>query len=161
MSAASSWTNDRVQILTRLWREGLSASQIARALGGGVTRSAVIGKIHRLGLGGRAIPSAPPSRPRPEVRPRPMFQHAAPMRPPGSAASEPGKPPPKIGSATVLTVRRGQCRWPIGDPAADNFLLCGGAAVRGAYCAEHAEVAYRPLATKPPRDHLLRLAGLA
>ena len=43
------WTDDRVEILTKLWGEGLSASQIARELGD-VTRNAVIGKVHRLGI---------------------------------------------------------------------------------------------------------------
>ena len=52
--AVGSWTEDRVELLGRLWGEGLSASQIAAALGGGVTRNAVIGKVHRLGLAGRA-----------------------------------------------------------------------------------------------------------
>ena len=54
MATSPAWTEDRVQTLTRLWRDGLSASQIARALAGGVTRNAVIGKVHRLGLSGRA-----------------------------------------------------------------------------------------------------------
>ena len=64
------WTEDRVGALTKLWLEGQSASQIAKALGGGVTRNAVIGKVHRLGLSGRAAPSQParttyrPTRPR-------------------------------------------------------------------------------------------------
>ncbi len=52
------WTEDRVEILSKLWAEGLSASQIAKQLGG-VTRNAVIGKVHRLGLSGRAKPSRP------------------------------------------------------------------------------------------------------
>ena len=55
------WTDDRVEILTKLWGEGLSASQIARELGD-VTRNAVIGKVHRLGLAGRASPTRPKSR---------------------------------------------------------------------------------------------------
>ena len=50
------WTDERVDQLKTLWTEGLSASQIARVLGG-VTRNAVIGKVHRLGLAGRATPS--------------------------------------------------------------------------------------------------------
>lgn len=54
----SAWTDDRVETLTLLWKDGASASQIARDLGG-VTRNAVIGKIHRLGLSGRGTPSAP------------------------------------------------------------------------------------------------------
>ncbi|WP_312138391.1 GcrA family cell cycle regulator [Brevundimonas sp. BH3] len=53
------WTEDRVGALKKLWLEGQSASQIAKALGGGVTRNAVIGKVHRLGLSGRAAPSQP------------------------------------------------------------------------------------------------------
>ena len=47
-----SWTDDRVETLKRMWGEGLSASQIAKELGG-VTRNAVIGKVHRLGLSNR------------------------------------------------------------------------------------------------------------
>ena len=52
------WSDDRVTTLSKLWPDGLSASQIARQLGG-VTRNAVIGKVHRLGLSGRATPSRP------------------------------------------------------------------------------------------------------
>ena len=48
-----SWTDERVEILTKMWAEGNSASQIAKELGG-VTRNAVIGKVHRLGLSNRA-----------------------------------------------------------------------------------------------------------
>ena len=49
------WTDERVARLTKLWAEGLSASQIAADLGD-VSRNAVIGKVHRLGLSGRAKP---------------------------------------------------------------------------------------------------------
>src|SRR5688572_16188365 len=59
-----SWTDERVELLKRLWTEGLSASQIAGRLGGGVTRNAVIGKVHRLNLSGRA-PQPRSSVPRP------------------------------------------------------------------------------------------------
>src|SRR5438128_9934504 len=52
------WTDERVELLKKLWQDGLSASQIAKQLGG-VTRNAVIGKVHRLGLSGRAAPSKP------------------------------------------------------------------------------------------------------
>ncbi len=51
--ADTGWTPARVDTLKSLWSEGLSASQVAKSLGG-VTRNAVIGKIHRLGLSGRA-----------------------------------------------------------------------------------------------------------
>jgi GcrA cell cycle regulator len=65
------WTDERVETLKRLWLDGLSASQIAGQLGG-VTRNAVIGKVHRLGLSGRAAPSQPA---------RPTFKPARPPRP--------------------------------------------------------------------------------
>ena len=55
---AVGWTDERVELLKKLWQDGLSASQIAKQLGG-VTRNAVIGKVHRLGLSGRATPSKP------------------------------------------------------------------------------------------------------
>ena len=48
-----SWTDERVETLKKMWNEGQSASQIAKELGG-VTRNAVIGKVHRLGLSNRA-----------------------------------------------------------------------------------------------------------
>lgn len=59
-----SWTDDRVEVLKKLWMEGLSASQIAGELGQGVTRNAVIGKVHRLKLSARAKPASTSARPR-------------------------------------------------------------------------------------------------
>jgi GcrA cell cycle regulator len=63
------WTEERVELLKKLWLEGLSASQIAATLGEGVTRNAVIGKVHRLKLSGRAKPTSTAPRVRPPVRP--------------------------------------------------------------------------------------------
>jgi GcrA cell cycle regulator len=63
------WTEERVELLKKLWMEGFSASQIANELGDGVTRNAVIGKVHRLKLSGRAKPASAPSRVRPLARP--------------------------------------------------------------------------------------------
>ena len=67
-----SWTDDRVELLKKLWTEGLSASQIAGRLGAGVTRNAVIGKVHRLNLSGRVQQqrSAQPRAPRKQREPR-------------------------------------------------------------------------------------------
>src|SRR3954469_12551363 len=69
------WTDERVETLKKLWLDGLSASQIAKQLGG-VTRNAVIGKVHRLGLSGRATPSQPqrPAFKTPRA-PRPITAH--------------------------------------------------------------------------------------
>ena len=71
----------RVELLKKLWADGLSASQIAAQLGG-VTRNAVIGKVHRLGLAGRATPSRPAKRPVRTQRPRIIGPTAPRMRPP-------------------------------------------------------------------------------
>lgn len=70
------WTDERVELLKKLWLEGLSASQIAGVLGEGVTRNAVIGKVHRLKLSGRAKPAS--SAPRVRSTARPSRRVAAP-----------------------------------------------------------------------------------
>lgn len=149
------WTDERVELLKKLWQEGLSASQIAKQLGG-VTRNAVIGKVHRLGLSGRAAPSKPA---------RPVFKAPRPARPAAAAPSAPRRiaepmvaaaPPPvpvryveeSPGSATVLTLGAHMCKWPIGDPSSDGFTFCGRRASEGPYCGEHAQVAYQPAQTK-------------
>src|SRR5690242_21422252 len=77
LEAAMGWTDERVETLKKLWLDGLSASQIAKQLGG-VTRNAVIGKVHRLGLSGRAAPSQPA---------RPTYKPPRPVRP--AVASQP------------------------------------------------------------------------
>jgi len=151
------WTDERVESLKKLWQDGLSASQIAKQLGG-VTRNAVIGKVHRLGLSGRAAPSKPArpafKAPRPA---RPVAAPAAPRRlpePAVSAAPAPAAPSPvrqldeAPGTATVLTLGAHMCKWPIGDPSSDDFTFCGRRQEEGPYCTEHARVAYQPAQTK-------------
>ena len=139
------WTDERVEMLKRLWLEGLSASQIAKQLGG-VTRNAVIGKVHRLGLSGRATPSQPA---------RPVFKAPRPPRPahtpaPRRVESQHVSAPPPVfyveepGSATVLTLGAHMCKWPIGDPSTDDFTFCGRRSADGPYCTEHARMAYQP-----------------
>jgi len=153
------WTDERVEMLKKLWQDGLSASQIAKQLGG-VTRNAVIGKVHRLGLSGRATPSKPA---RPAFKaPRPARPAAAPSAPrriaepvvtTAVATATPAPAPVRYvdetpGSATVLTLGAHMCKWPIGDPSSDNFTFCGRRSGEGPYCLEHAQVAYQPVQTK-------------
>ena len=148
------WTDERVETLKKLWMEGLSASQIAGELGEGVTRNAVIGKVHRLGLSGRAAPSQPQ---------RTVFKAPRPARPavvapPVRRPEQPSAPQAPIylreetpGSATVLTLGAHMCKWPIGDPSTDGFSFCGrrtGAGQDGPYCNEHSRVAYQPSAQR-------------
>jgi GcrA cell cycle regulator len=157
------WTDERVESLKKLWLDGLSASQIAKQLGG-VTRNAVIGKVHRLGLSGRAAPSQParpvfkaPRPARPAATAMPIARRApSVVEPTPAAASEPAPQLPALagrveerGVATVLTLGAHMCKWPIGDPSTDDFSFCGRrSADEGPYCVEHARVAYQPQQSK-------------
>jgi len=157
------WTDERVATLKKLWLEGLSASQIAKQLGG-VTRNAVIGKVHRLGLSGRATPSQP-TRPvfKPQRIARPATPAPQPVRRP-IAASPLAEPTivhrvEEPGSATVLTLGAHMCKWPIGDPSSEGFSFCGRrTGDEGPYCVEHARVAYQPVVKKTGRSGASELA---
>ncbi len=50
------WTDEQIEMLKTLWREGKPASEIATFIGCDISRNAIIGKAHRLGLAGRASP---------------------------------------------------------------------------------------------------------
>ena len=153
-----SWTDERIETLKTMWEAGQTASQIAEALGG-ISRNAVIGKVHRLGLSGRAAPSQPArtvaatfrtARPRPAPA-APAQQPSAPRRleavqpkPVEPAAPVPAPIPDLPGTATVMTLGAHMCKWPIGDPSSREFSFCGRRASEGVYCVEHARVAYQP-----------------
>ena len=171
------WTDDRVEVLKKLWAEGLSASQIAKQLGG-VTRNAVIGKVHRLGLAGRAAPSRPVprmvvvARPKPVAPPRPTVvagtDHAAAAAAAAAAAPPPGGTRPAAASVAggarpprerqtgligVLELNSHTCRWPVGDPDDPEFGFCGMKTADGLpYCAEHAAVAYQQQVDRRPGE---------
>ncbi|MEM9169561.1 MAG: GcrA family cell cycle regulator [Pseudomonadota bacterium] len=154
------WNEERVEMLKQLWAEGLSASQIAGKMGG-VTRNAVIGKVHRLGLSGRAAPAKP-------QRGRTFSDESAP--PQTASAAEPEAPaitepefiaPLQLDDGeltTVASLSKNMCRWPIGDPATDDFHFCGKpTAVGKSYCAYHARLAFQPSQRRPePRKEAPR-----
>ncbi len=157
-----SWTDERVELLRKLWSEGLSASQVAAELGAGITRNAVIGKIHRLGLAERAK-TVVSSRPRIPKAPRQAQQQRSTMTVPVThgntalvyapqtliiARSRPEEEVviPMSERVTLMELRESTCRWPIGDPTTPEFRFCGGPSPVGGgpYCAYHARVAYQP-----------------
>jgi len=156
-----SWTEERVELLKKLWAEGLSASQIAGELGG-ITRNAVIGKVHRLGLSGRAkAPSSSAPRPRKPRSASPMVRMSRPAMRGNTALArhalplyeldpEPEPEPLEnivpIGQrCSLLELSDAKCRWPIGDPGSADFFFCGGKPVGDLpYCAYHARIAYQP-----------------
>ncbi|MEM9495466.1 MAG: GcrA family cell cycle regulator [Pseudomonadota bacterium] len=141
------WTPERVEQLKTLWSEGLSAAQIANKMGG-VTRNAVIGKVHRLGLSGRATP-AKPQRGRAGAEPKnEETTEIAPVAEVKPIIAEPDFISPALldGDAmTVATIKNNMCKWPIGDPASDDFHFCGQPTSAGkSYCAYHARMAFQP-----------------
>jgi GcrA cell cycle regulator len=198
-----------------MWAEGQSASQIAKELGA-VTRNAVIGKVHRLGLSNRAGPGgkddedeaelpvepiveAPPvvepepvvvAEPAPRVAPapaeRPAPAAAAAPPPPQAAVQAPilpiplrkaiipaGQPLPPQPSAneispealasvrevekrakklSLMELTERTCKWPIGDPATEDFWFCGLPSVAGKpYCEAHVGVAFQPMSARRDR----------
>jgi len=157
--AAMSWTDERVELLRQHWIEGKSASQIAGLLGHGLTRNAVIGKVHRLGLAGRAkAPAAPRPRQAPPVQrvqaPRPQ-SHARMVH--GATALAVAPTPieeeetefesvvlPMSLRVTIVELRETMCRWPLGDPTSPDFRYCGSQCADGPYCAHHSRLAYQP-----------------
>jgi GcrA cell cycle regulator len=148
-----SWTDERVELLKKLWADGLSASQIAAELGG-ITRNAVIGKVHRLGLSGRAkSPSSSSPRPR-KARSSGMLRVSRPsMRGNTALAYDYDvEPEPELieipveQRKTLLQLNEKTCRWPVGDPGSADFFFCGGDTVNELpYCSYHSRVAYQPL----------------
>jgi GcrA cell cycle regulator len=194
-----SWTDERVETLKRMWAEGQSASQIAKELGG-VTRNAVIGKVHRLGLSNRVSggkddeDETPVAAAKPEPRPEPAAARAEPAPRPAAAerpapAQSPasnvtplpirkaivpaGQPLPPQPSAneispealasvrevekrarrlTLMELTERTCKWPIGDPATDDFWFCGLPSLPGKpYCEAHVGVAFQPMSARRDR----------
>jgi GcrA cell cycle regulator len=153
------WTDDRVEQLKKLWAEGLSASQIAGRIGG-VSRNAVIGKVHRLGLSGRATTSrmkSHRSRPRSAItakralRTRIGVVGNPALRALYQPESEPYVQPfeeldiPLNERRTIQTLTECSCRWPIGDPQTPEFHFCNRNKVPGLpYCEFHARRAFQP-----------------
>jgi GcrA cell cycle regulator len=164
-----SWTDERVELLKSLWAEGLSASQIAAQLGG-ISRNAVIGKVHRLKLSsrGRAAPAQP--------RQKKQARAAIGARPAARGGGATHRTVSAVMGATALqqhyeadavalpALRRAEdvvvpisrrlalteltektCKWPIGDPLGEDFHFCGNdSGDSGPYCTYHARLAFQP-----------------
>ncbi|AUQ54996.1 GcrA family cell cycle regulator [Phaeobacter inhibens] len=199
-----SWTDERVELLKKMWGEGQSASQIAKELGG-VTRNAVIGKVHRLGLSNRnsgtAKPAAEPKEkpaaaPKPapaaaatapaKPKPQPKTEPARPVTPEPAATAEgrpatparrqiipAGQPLPPQPSANeispealakvneiekkakklgLMELTERTCKWPVGDPATEDFWFCGLPVQQGKpYCEAHVGVAFQPMSARRDR----------
>ncbi len=137
------WNDARVDLLKKFWADGLSANQIAAKLGE-VTRNAVIGKVHRLGLAGRATTSRQP-RPR-RTSPRRTGSHTGMRSRPCPATPDRLPPAPAALMLSVAQLTDTMCHWPIGDPHAPGFGFCGARATPGdrqPYCAAHQHIGHQ------------------
>ena len=118
------WTDERLEELKKLWAQGLSISQIGEALG--VSRNAIAGKAHRMGL---------PKRPSPNSKPKTEKPKAAPV-------VEEQDLPLRL-ELRQLVWSRSKCCWPTGDPKKNGFVFCGDTVVPGKpYCLPHCKEAY-------------------
>ena len=169
-----------------MWAEGNSASQIAKELGG-VTRNAVIGKVHRLGLSNRATTStvgksdskaksAPKSSSKAKQKARkiestePKSGNVTSLRRQIIPAGQPLPPQPsaneispealarvseiekKAKKLSLLELTEKTCKWPVGDPATEEFWFCGLATQSGKpYCEAHVGVAFQPMNSRRER----------
>jgi GcrA cell cycle regulator len=107
------WNDERIKDLIALWNEGLSTSEIGNRLG--VTKNAVIGKVHRLGLPKRQSP----------IQRKPKAE------------------PAKAKIIKLEHLSAGMCCWPEGEPGTPGFRFCGHKAIPDKpYCAEHCARAY-------------------
>lgn len=153
-TAKIEWTAERIERLTTLWLEGLSANQIATLLGG-ITREAVCGKVNRLGLKRsvgfrsgsnfgprRRVPSKSATTPRASVQPKPI-----------SLPAFAGEPLPSPVATDVARVARladleaHHCKFPIGNDL--PFGFCGLPRVpNAAYCPDHFARCHAPAPTR-------------
>jgi len=167
-----SWTDERIALLKKMWKDGKSAAEIAKTLGKGVTRNAVIGKAHRMGLSGRPSPIKKPAAPKKEPaakKERATAAPAAPAAPAGRGKKAAVTPPaatakasaqlnkeveelksiqkeivPLGGGVPLIDLTERMCKWPIGDPRDADFTFCGRGIRPGTpYCPDHAAMAYQ------------------
>ncbi len=168
-----SWTDERIALLKKMWKEGKSAADIAKTLGKGVTRNAVIGKAHRMGLSNRPSPikktgpavktvakkDPPKKKEPPKAAPQkaksaskktaaPVVVSGVKSNPLRPELAEPHKMEkeeiPPGGGVALIDLTERMCRWPIGDPREDDFTFCGRGIRPGTpYCPDHAGMAYQ------------------
>lgn len=169
-----SWTRERVELLKKFWSEGLSASQIAAQLGG-VSRNAVIGKVHRLKLPGRGKTAQAVSR----TQKTPISPPSSCIRRTTSTGMPTDAPSCSVGATALkmefvaedvietdipaksdvvvpisrqlnlLQLSENTCRWPVGDPLSSDFHFCGAdSSENSPYCAFHAKIAFQPISER-------------
>lgn len=157
-----SWTHERTELMKARWADGFSATQIADELGGGITRNAVIGKVHRLNLTGRAKRPATPRVYKPRAARTQPLRTPAVLTPAEFArqqqilaeATEAADLPPDVSrhAVSLTQLTKDTCRWPLGDPQSPGFMFCGALPISTSpYCLRHAPMAYQPASERRAR----------
>lgn len=142
------WTDESVEQLRKMWSEGLTANEIAKKLG--VTKNAIVGKVHRLCLTARPSPikskdnveEDEPAQTQTEI----VFEETIEEEVVAQEVETPTVAAPKAckgSNIKLVDLDSHTCRWPIGDPRDDDFCFCGKKVRSGqTYCDEHSAVAY-------------------
>ena len=155
MYSGPGWPEERVETLRALWQAGYSCSQIVAQLQGGLTRNAVISKLHRIGLSGasRSVrqPASAPAQPRGAKQP-------SSFRAPPVKAKTPQTPKPSPAATPVVKfASSGGCKWPLGDPQRDGFHFCNARKAEiGPYCEQHRAIAFVPQTPRKSGTELAR-----
>lgn len=165
-----SWNDEKVELLKKLWAQGLSCSQIANRLPGTVSRNAVIGKVTRLGLTGRDAARASLVNKRTRRKQGKKLWGMSNK----DAQARRDKLPPIIDTPyvepvtdetprrTLATLEKDECRWPIGDPKTEAFGYCGCKRLpMQSYCETHHKRAYAsvPVVRRKTSDDIPVPAG--
>lgn len=143
---SASWTGENIALLKELWAAGETAHAIGARLGG-MSRSAVLGKVYRLRLDAAEKGLGAPVKQSPAAG-RSKRVTALPRRR-RSKKDEQLRAPPKTRRQhkTLLELTNETCRWPHGRPGSAKFFFCGAAGAdleHGIpYCARHMRRAYQ------------------
>ncbi len=136
------WTNERIATLRKMWNDGKTANEIAKALGNDISRNAVIGKAHRLKLSKRPSPLPVKHIHLKHDLPFPCLakKHHMTVKAEARRAARVDANEKVFGTGkTLLDLQPNECRWPVGEPP----LFCSATIEKGVYCAEHNAIAYQ------------------
>lgn len=158
------WTEQMVEDLRTMWKQGLTTAEIGKRLN--VTKNSIVGKVHRLGLSGRPSPikkkneeavsaesqktaeaaqsaSAKKEDVASQKKENAKIENSVVHEVKAPVQSAPKFDPAKKGMMSLMDLDNHTCRWPLGDPKDENFHFCGRKVKIGqTYCEEHANIAY-------------------
>ena len=153
------WTPERVKRLTELWNAGVTAGQIKKLLGG-VTRNAVVGKVHRLGLNRRPSPISGAKQEEHRLVRAPVRSVKAAPPPPVVPQPVSAVPDGTFTGPLMDFPASGRCKFPRGDIRTKDFQCCGAetSGLTDSWCPEHRRVVFNSGATELSSERAARRA---